>query len=97
MTQAEMAELMGYSTGYYSKLERGERKISLEHLSQISDLLEVPLQVRLGQEKDSTTAEMNQAFRQMTAGYDEEEVELLIDFCQPTLHLIRKAREKELR
>ena len=93
ITQEKMAEQMGYSAGYYSKLERGERKISLDHLSRISDLLDIPLHVRLGKESDSSMADMNRLFLEITDGCDAEEMELLVDFCRPVLDLIRQSRE----
>lgn len=43
LTQEAMAEMLKMSVAHYGRLERGERLINLERLSQISCILHVPL------------------------------------------------------
>lgn len=43
MTQEKLAELMKISVAYYGRLERGEKTINLERLTEISQLLNVPI------------------------------------------------------
>ena len=43
-TQEEIAEQLKMTVAHYGRLERGERAINLERLSQISMLLKVPIE-----------------------------------------------------
>lgn len=43
LTQERIAELMRISVAYYGRLERGEKTINLERLTEISQLLQVPM------------------------------------------------------
>lgn len=43
MTQAEVAKHMQISTNMYSLLERGERKVNLEHIFQFAECVDVPV------------------------------------------------------
>ncbi len=44
LTQRTMAERLNMSDTYYGKIERGECRVNLERLAQISILLHVPLE-----------------------------------------------------
>lgn len=44
LTQEDMAEVLKMSVAHYGRLERGERFINLERLSQISIILKVPIE-----------------------------------------------------
>ena len=44
LTQEAMAEQMKMSVAHFGRLERGERSVNLERLSQISLLLDTPLE-----------------------------------------------------
>jgi len=43
-TQEDMSEMLKMTVAHYGRLERGERSINLERLSQISVLLKVPIE-----------------------------------------------------
>lgn len=43
LTQEQLAEMMNISVAYYGRLERGEKEINLDRLSEISQLLHVPV------------------------------------------------------
>lgn len=43
LTQEQIAEQMKISVAYYGRLERGEKVINLERLTEISQLLRVPV------------------------------------------------------
>lgn len=47
LTQTYLADQLGIDTGNYSRLERGETKISIERLSKIAEVLEVDLSLFL--------------------------------------------------
>ena len=44
MTQEAVAEALGVSLNHFGKVERGDRPINLQRLSQLSLLLEIPLE-----------------------------------------------------
>lgn len=48
LTQAYLADELEIDTGNYSRLERGETKISIERLTKIAQILEVELSFLLG-------------------------------------------------
>jgi transcriptional regulator with XRE-family HTH domain len=45
ITQTEMAARLGLSQGYLSRLERGQKSLSVETLELVSRVLEVPVSV----------------------------------------------------
>lgn len=47
LTQTYLADQLGIDTGNYSRLERGETKISIERLAKIAELLEVEMNMLL--------------------------------------------------
>lgn len=49
LTQTYLAEQLGIDTGNYSRLERGETKVTLERLSKIAEILETDLNVFLSE------------------------------------------------
>jgi transcriptional regulator with XRE-family HTH domain len=51
LTQTYLADQLGIDTGNYSRLERGETKISVERLSKIAEILETDLNVFLEQQE----------------------------------------------
>lgn len=44
MTQEKLAECMGVSSAYIGKLERGERTANLDNLSELANILTVPIE-----------------------------------------------------
>lgn len=44
LTQEQVAEAMKFSVAHYGRLERGEREINLERLSELSQLLNTPIE-----------------------------------------------------
>ena len=44
LTQEQVAEAMKFSVAHYGRLERGEREINMERLSQLSILLHTPIE-----------------------------------------------------
>lgn len=44
MTQEKLAERMGVSSAYIGKLERGERTANLDNLSELANILTVPIE-----------------------------------------------------
>lgn len=47
LTQVYVADLLGIDTGNYSRLERGETKISVDRITKIAKILEVELSLLL--------------------------------------------------
>lgn len=44
LTQEDVADMIGMSPNHFGKVERGDRPINLQRLSQLSQVLEVPLE-----------------------------------------------------
>jgi transcriptional regulator with XRE-family HTH domain len=47
LTQAYLADQLGIDTGNYSRLERGETKISIDRITKIAEILEIELSLLL--------------------------------------------------
>jgi transcriptional regulator with XRE-family HTH domain len=48
LTQAYLADQLSIDTGNYSRLERGETKISIDRITKIAEILEIELSLLLG-------------------------------------------------
>ncbi len=48
LSQTEIAELLGISQNAYSRMERGETKLTVDRVKQIADVLEVPYESLMG-------------------------------------------------
>ena len=60
LTQAEAAELIGVTQGYWGKIERGEAKMTIELLARLSRALNVPIEKLLYSSDDYTMIEYEQ-------------------------------------
>jgi len=61
LTQTYLAEQLGIDTGNYSRLERGETKLTLDRLSKIAEILEIDLNVFLAEhELEAPSKQLNE-------------------------------------
>ena len=99
MTQAQVAEQLGMSTLNYGRLERAERRISLDQLGRIADILNVRLDVLcngMGIKADLCAMEetsLGEAVERLAAGCTEETCTLMFSVCQ----MIAAYEKKKLR
>ncbi len=54
LSQEQMAEMMGMSKNGYGKLERGESRITVEHLQQIAQVFNIDVADLLKEDRDFT-------------------------------------------
>ena len=64
LTQTYLADQLGIDTGNYSRLERGETKISIERLTKIAEVLEVDMNMLLN---DTTNENQSKSLQEIMA------------------------------
>lgn len=88
MTQAQVAEQMNMSTLNYGRLERAERRVSLEQLSRIAGILNVPMDTLcsgMGFEADLHALNDNtlgEAIERIAAGCTQDARRLMLSVCE---------------
>lgn len=88
-TQEQVASLAGMSALHYGRLERGERRASLDQLDLFANLLNTSLESLLHGSSDSLTGvsyseenSLGQVLESIAAGCSHESHQLMIDVCR---------------
>lgn len=90
LTQEQFAERLGLSTLHYGRLERGNRRVSLEQLARVANLLDVPTFTLLDgcllrEPHSAVPADISPAFADQlaraAASCSPEELDILTEIC----------------
>ena len=83
ITQQQMAQWLNLSPGYYGKMERGMKKISLDHLSRIGEILDVPIEILVAGAAEEKLPQL----AELTNGCTEAELAKLLEINRMVLGL----------
>ncbi len=56
LSQTEIAEILGISQNSYSRIERGETKLTIDRIKEIATILKIPYTELITQDKNEVTA-----------------------------------------
>ena len=87
ITQQQMAQWLNLSPGYYGKMERGMKKISLDHLSRIGEILDVPIEILVAGAAEEKLPQLNRHLAELTNGCTEAELAKLLEINRMVLGL----------
>ena len=88
MIQEEEQGVMGVSySKYYGKMERGMKKISLDHLSRIGEILDVPIEILVAGAAEEKLPQLNRQLAELTNGCTEAELAKLLEINRMVLGL----------
>ena len=95
MTQEAVAEAIDMSAAHYGKVERGDRKINLDRLSQLSQLFAIPLEslvegavilhgeaLSLPTDSIASKASFLKTIEQIISGCSDEALQLMTRLCK---------------
>ncbi|OUQ60514.1 hypothetical protein B5E58_01190 [Tyzzerella sp. An114] len=85
LTQEELAEKLGISISYESRMERGATKISLEMLGRISDVLNIPISLLLTGTVDSMDNFLGNELSDIVKEFNSNDKKLLLDVAKAIL------------
>ena len=92
-TQERLAEALGLSIAYISRVECGHNSINLDKLDEWCDLLEIPIAEIVGGADMASGG--SQRFREIAKDCSPETVEMLLDICEQVVQSIdREARRR---
>lgn len=86
LTQETIAGVIGISTLHWGRIERGERRVSLDQLARISDALNTPLEQILWGAFPSlfsppASSGLGTIIDHLSAGCSEKTLDLMLDLC----------------
>ena len=84
MTQEKLAECMGVSSAYIGKLERGERTANLDNLSDLANILAVPIEALVQgsvpiKNDEQLPNDFLDAVREITKGCSQHTLQTMLD------------------
>lgn len=77
ISQAQMAELAGISSNYYGELERGEANVSIELVSRIAMVLELPMSAILENEHECPHEELILEITKLLPSLEEKDAQFV--------------------
>lgn len=108
LTQENVAEAIGMTPGSYGNLERGQRKVNLKRLAQLSILFEVPIESLVAgavKMPDGSYLELDQtiggmpeflaAMAEIAMGCSEESLRLMLQLCRDVAQVDKSSSEKK--
>lgn len=82
VSQEQMAEILGVSVSYLSRIERGAKKINLDRLGQISEILNTPVEYFLHGSVLSGEREASLLLDKIAEGCSPELIRTMVRVCE---------------
>ena len=94
LTQEAVAEKIGFSVAHLSKIERGVKPINLIKLSELCDVLDIPVEWVIVGATTPKNAEYNQQFGEIVSDCPPDVVAIALDATRQVVRAFKRGNEE---